>query len=96
MTHATIHRSFNPGRSPLFGVAAVFATAATMGIAVLLPSLSTATRAPAAAVAAAPQSTDAQAPLRFVTLPAVEVVGLRETKSAANRWTAPAAFKKKS
>jgi hypothetical protein len=94
MTHATIHRSFNPGRSPLFVVAAVFATAATMGIAVLLPSLSTATRAPAAVVAVAPQSTDAQAPLRFVTLPAVEV--LRETKSAANRWTAPAAFRKKS
>ena len=96
MTHATIHRSFNPGRSPLFGVAAAFATAATIGIAVLLPSLTTATRAPAAAVAVAPRSADAQAPLQLVTLPAVEIVGVRETRSAANRWNVPAVFKEKS
>ena len=96
MTNATLHRSFNPGRSPLFGVAAVVATAATIGITVLLPSLSAATRAPAPAVAAAPQSTDAQAAVQLVTLPAVVVVGTRETRSAANRWNVPAVLKEKS
>ena len=52
--------------------------------------------APAPAVAAAPQSTDAQAAVQLVTLPAVVVVGTRETKSAANRWNVPAVFKEKS
>jgi hypothetical protein len=93
MTNATMHRSFNPGRSPLFGVAAVFATAATIGIAVLLPS--TLTKATFAAVAAT-QPADAQAPAQLVTLPAVEVVGKRETKAAANNSsTVPAVFKQK-
>jgi len=39
MTHATMHQSLNPGRSPLFGVAALFATAATIGIAEQQPSV---------------------------------------------------------
>ena len=95
MTNATIHRSFNPGRSPLFGVAAVVATAATIGIAVLLPSHYAPTRVPVATVAVAPQAADAQAPVQLVTLPAVEIVGVRETKSAANRWTVPAVLKQK-
>ena len=96
MTNATLHRSFNPGRSPLFGVAAVVATAATIGIAVFLPARSTPENAPVASVAVAPQSAEVQGPVLLVRLPAVEITGQRETKSAANRWTAPAAFKKKS
>ena len=36
--NATIKREFNPGRSPLLGIAAVIATALTMGAAVLLPA----------------------------------------------------------
>ena len=95
MTNATMHRSFDPGRSPLLGIAAVFATAATIGIAVLLPSQATPMMAPVAAIAAT-QRADAQAPVQFVTLPAVEVVGMRETKAAANRSPAvPAMFKQK-
>jgi hypothetical protein len=96
MTQATIHRSFNPGRSPLFGVAAVVATAATIGIAVLLPAYSTPPSVTVATFAAAPQSTDAQKAVQLVTLPAVEIVGVRETRSAANRWNVPAVFKEKS
>jgi len=94
MTNATMHRSFNPGRSPLFGIAAVAATAATIGIAVLLPAHSISTQAPVAAVFAT-QTANAQAPAQLVTLPAIEVVGTRQTNSAANRWTAPAVPKQK-
>jgi len=96
MIHATIHRRFNPGRSPLFGVAAVVATAATIGIAVLLPAHFTPTRASVAAVAAAPQSAEVQGPVLLVRLPAVEITGQREARSAANRWTAPAVSREKS
>ena len=94
MTNATMHRSFDPGRSPLFGVAAVFATAATIGIAVLLPLQATPTMAPVAAIPVT-RAVDVQAPVQLVTLPAVDVVGKRESKSAASRWTVPAAFKHK-
>lgn len=94
MTNATMNRSFNPRRSPLFGVAAVVATAVTMGIAVLLPAHPAPTEVPVAA-AAATQAVDVLAPAQLVTLPAVEVVGTRQTKSAANRWNVPAVFKQK-
>jgi len=90
MTNATMHRSFNPVRSPLFGIAAVAATAATLGIAVLLP----AQFVPAAKVAAS-RPAAAQSTIQVVVLPAVEVVGTRTTQSAQNnRWTLPAVFKK--
>ena len=90
MNDAAIHRQFNPRRSPLLGVAAILATAATLGVAVLLP----AQFAPNAPIAAA-QPVAVQAPTQVVTLPAVEVVGTRATKSAANnRWTLPAMFRK--
>lgn len=93
MTNATMNRNYDPGRSPLFGIAAVVATAVTLGVAVLLPAHFT----PDAPVAAATQSTDAQAPAQLVTLPTVDVVGTRQSKSAANnRWNVPAVFKQKS
>jgi hypothetical protein len=94
MTNDTMHRSFNPGRSPLFGIAAVVATAATIGIAVLLPAHSVRTEVPVA-TAGATQPADVLSPAQLVTLPAVDVVGTRQTKSAASRWAVPAVFKEK-
>jgi hypothetical protein len=91
MTNATMHRNFNPGRSPLLGVAAVVATAVTLGIAVLLPATHTPVE-PSVTTAA-----DVQARNQIVTLPAVEVTATRATKSAAgNQWIVPAALKQKS
>jgi hypothetical protein len=90
MTNATIHRQYQPGRSPLLGLAAVVATAATLGAAVLLP----AQHVPPAPLAAV-QPAAAQAPTQVVTLPPVEVVGTRATKAAANnRWALPVLFRK--
>jgi len=89
MNDATMHRQFKPGRSPLLGLAAILATAATLGAGVLLP----AQHVPPAPLAAV-QPAAAQAPTQVVTLPAVEVVGTRTTKSAANRWALPALFRK--
>jgi hypothetical protein len=90
MNDATMHRQFNPGRSPLLGLAAILATAATLGIAVLLP----AQHVPPAPLAAV-QPAATQAPTQVVTLPAVEVIGTRATKAARNdRWNVPAAFRK--
>ena len=90
MTNATIHRQFNPKRSPLLGLAAIVATAATLGLAVLLPAQS-APEAPTAAVL----PVAAEASTQVVTLPAVEVVGTRATKSARNdKWNVPAVFRK--
>ena len=107
MTTATTHPEFNPGRSPLFAVAAVFATALTIGVAVLLPGQPATTARTVAGIAAAQPAYDAiqpvaaqvvevQAPTQMVTLPPVEVVGTRPTKSAANRWSVPAVYKHKS
>jgi hypothetical protein len=94
MTHATMQRSFKPGRSPLFGVAAVFATAATIAVAVLLPLHATPAKTPVAAVAAT-QPAAALGPVGIVTLPTVEVVGTRQIKSAANRWNVPVVYRQK-
>jgi len=108
MTNATTHPEFNPGRSPLWVVAAVFATAVTIGVAVVLPGQSVSPLRDVAAIAAAQsvivatqpaistQAAEARAPTQLVTLPAVEVVGMRPTKSAANRWNVPAVYKQKS
>jgi hypothetical protein len=91
MTNATMNRNFDRARSPLFGVAAVVATAVTMGVAVLLPANLTPTE-PMVSAAAAAQSAD----MRIVTLPAIEVVGVREAKTAAHdRWVVPAVFRHK-
>jgi hypothetical protein len=106
MTNTTPHPEFNPGRSPLFAVAAVFATAATIGIAVLLPGQHVSTVRDVAAVTAVPPATiaiqpaiavanQAETSTQLVTLPAVHVVGTRPTKSAVNRWNVPAVFKQK-
>ncbi len=85
MTNATMNREFNPSRSPLFGIAAVVATAVTMGIAVLLPMHAKPSEPPKVANAAADvQRVDAQAPAQVVTLPVVEVTATRPTRSAAN------------
>ena len=90
MTNATIHRQYQPGRSPLLGLAAVVATAATLGVAVLLPAQS----APYAPITVA-QPAAAEATIQVVTLPPVEVVGIRTTKAAGNdRWALPVLFKK--
>ena len=90
MNDTTIHRQFNPERPPLLGLAAIVATAATLGVAVLLPAHS----ARNAAIAPA-QPVYVQAPTQIITLPAVEVVGARETQSAQNGpGTPPVAFKK--
>ena len=94
MTHATMHQSLNPGRLPLFGVAALFATAATIGIAVLLPLHAASPKTPVAAVAAT-HPVAAPGPVGIVTLPAVEVVGTRQTKTAAIRWNVPVAYRQK-
>ena len=94
MTNATMNRDYKPARSPLFGIYAVVATAVTMGITVLLPANLSPTE-PVAAAAAAPQLSDMQAAAQFVTLPAVEVVGTRQTKSAASDpWIVRAVFKR--
>jgi hypothetical protein len=91
MTNATMKHEFNPGRSPLLGLAAVVAAALTLGTAVLLP----ARHAPVAPVGAVPR-VEAPAPVQVVNLPAVEVVGTRPTKAAENaKWTVPAALKGK-
>jgi hypothetical protein len=96
MTNATMNRDYNPERSPLFGIYAVIATAVTLAIAVLLPAHLTPT-APPVAAAATTQRADLQAPAQFVTLPAVEVLGTRQTKSAANgSFAVSAVFKVKS
>jgi hypothetical protein len=90
MTNATTHRQFNPGRPPLLGLAAILATAATLGAAVLLP----AQHVPYASIAAI-QPVAAQAPTQIVTLPPVEVIGTRTTKAARNeRWAHPVLFRK--
>jgi hypothetical protein len=90
MTNATTHRQYNPGRPPLLGLAAIVATAATLGAAVLLP----AQYEPYAPIAAA-QPVAAPAPTQVVTLPPVEVVGTRATNAARNdRWNVPAVFRK--
>ena len=90
MTNATIHRQYQPGRSPLLGLAAVVATAATLGVAVLLPAQS----APYAPIAVA-QPAAAQATIQVVTLPPVEVVGTRASKAArSERWALPVLFRK--
>jgi hypothetical protein len=90
MNDATMQSQYNPGRSPLLGLAAIVATAATLGIAVLLP----AQHLSEARVAAA-RPADAQSTIQVVVLPAVEVVGTRETQSAENnRGTLPVVFKK--
>jgi hypothetical protein len=95
MTNATMNRDYKPARSPLFGIFAVVATAVTMGVAVLLPASLTPGEQ-VAATAAAPQRSNMQAAARFVTLPAVEVVGTRQTKSASGRSLAvPVVFKQK-
>jgi ABC-type transport system involved in cytochrome c biogenesis permease subunit len=89
MTNATIHRQYQPGRSPLLGLAAVVATAATLGVAVLLPAQS----APYAPITVAQPA--AESTIQVVTLPPVEVVGTRTTKSARNeRWALPVLFRK--
>ena len=91
MTNATKKREFNPGRSPLLVIAAVVATALTMGAAVLLP----AQYAPSAPFAAG-QPTAQAASTEVVKLPAVDVVGTRPTKSADNyRGNVPVVFKEK-
>ncbi len=105
MTTATTHPEFNPGRSPLFAVAAVFATALTIGVAVLLPGNPRSRRAWPPSPRHNPRSMRSS-PSRprswrfkltqLVTLPPVEVVGTRPTKSAANRWSVPAVYKQKS
>jgi hypothetical protein len=90
MNDATMHRQFNPGRSPLLGLAAILATAATLGATILLPA-EYMPEGPAAGT----QAAAAYATIQVVTLPPVEVVGIRETKSAANgRWTLPVLFRK--
>ena len=90
MTNATIHRQYQPGRSPLLGLAAAVATAATLGVAVLLPAQS----APYAPITVA-QPAAAEATIQVVTLPPVEVVGTRTTKAAGNdRWALPVLFRK--
>ena len=96
MTNATMNRSYNPVTSPLFGIAAAVAAALTIGTAVLLPAKLAPQNTPLAA-AAATQRTDAQAPAQLVVLPTVDVVGTRNTKSAANgSYAIPAVFKQKS
>jgi hypothetical protein len=90
MTNATIHRQYQPGHSPLLGLAAIAATAATLGIAVLLPAQSS----PYDSILVA-QPAAAQATIQVVTLPPVEVVGTRTTKAARNdRWALPVLFRK--
>ena len=90
MTNATMHRQYNPGRPPLLGLAAIVATAVTLGVAVLLPAQHV-TYAPIAAA----QPVAAPAPTQIVTLPPVEVIGTRATKAARNdRWNVPAMFRK--
>jgi hypothetical protein len=42
----------------------------------------------------AAQVEEVQAMTQLVTLPPVEIVGIRPTKAAANRWSVPAVFKK--
>src|SRR5450432_917258 len=103
MTNATMKREYNPGRSPLFGVAAVLATAVTLGTAVLLPTNVPTHAAPAkmpVTLAVSTPRADVQAPAQAVTqvvsLPAVEVVGTRPAKVvASNRRTVPVTFKQK-
>jgi hypothetical protein len=90
MNDATMHRQFNPGRSPLLGFAAILATAATLGATILLPA-EYVPEGPAAGT----QTAAAQATIQVVTLPPVEVVGTRTTKAARNdRWAFPVLFRK--
>ena len=90
MNDATMHRQFNPERSPLLGLAALLATAATLGATVLLPA-----EYVPEGLASGTQTAAVQPMIQVVTLPPVEVVGTRETKSAANgRWTLPVLFRK--
>ena len=98
MTNATMKRSYRPSRSPLLGVAAVVATAMTMGVAVLMPMHHVPAQSGVVAnTAVTAQTADATAPAQVVTLPAVEITASRPTKSAANnRWSVPAVFKQKS
>jgi hypothetical protein len=98
MTNATMHREFNPARSPFLGVAAVFATALTIGVAILLPTISAPREVQVIRVAAAPivQPTATPAVAQVVILPAVDVVGTRPIRAAANnRYNVPAVLKQK-
>jgi hypothetical protein len=95
MTNATTHRQYHPERPPLLGLAAIVATAATLGFAVLLPAQHAPYAPLAAAQPAAAQLAVAPAPTQIVTLPPVEVIGTRATKAARNdRWNVPAIFRK--
>jgi len=98
MTNATMNRRYRTSRSPLLGMAAVAATAMTMGVAVLMPMHHVPAQSGVVANRAVPaQTADAKAPVQVVTLPAVEITASRPTKSAANsRWNVPAVFKQKS
>ena len=98
MTNATMKRSYRTRRSPLLGLAAVVATAMTMGVAVLMPMHHVPGPSGVVANSAVPARTaDAMAPAQVVTLPAIEITASRPTKSAANsRWNVPAVFKQKS
>jgi hypothetical protein len=98
MTNATMKRSYRTSRSPLWGIAAVVATAMTMGIAVLMPMRHVPAQSGVVVSAAVPaQSEGANAPAQVVTLPPIEITASRPTKSAANSWwNVPAVFKQKS
>ena len=106
MTDATMDRNFNPGRSPLLGIAAVAAAAVTMGIAVLLPTqlAPTQARLQAPTVATAPEApvvaieavAAVEAPEQIVRLPAVDVIATRPAKAASNRYNVPAVYKHRS
>jgi len=96
MNDATMNRKYSPGGSPLLGIAAVAATAVTIGVAVLLPATFT-SPAPVPAAIVEAQPMDAQSAVRVVTLPTVEVVGTRPAKTANNHpWNMPAVLKQKS
>ena len=85
-------------------MAAVFATALTIGVAVLLPG-QPAIPEGVTAIAAAQPAIDAIRPVAAQVeevqamsghAAPVEIVGTRPTKSAANRWSVPAVYKQKS
>jgi hypothetical protein len=96
MSNTTMNRKYSPGGSPLLGIAAVAATALTIGVAVLLPAKFDAS-GPVPAATAQAQRMDAQSPVRVVTLPAVEVVATRPAKTASiHPWNLPVVLKQKS
>ena len=89
----TMNRNYNPGRSPLLGIAAVVATAVTLGLAVLLPA-NLAPHESTLAATTQPQRADAQLSVRVVMLPAIEVVATRPAKTARIQPVLPAAYKR--